>query len=127
VFVGIELGQWLNYQMGYLDDSSVIFPLSFDFSNLMALGIRTVIGLAVVGASEYVGKFISYTSLCAFYGVDGATLKKTPNAVDNTKKNFIDLTSKFLTYSFLGFTTLFFVPHVLRYFNVQRGSFYTEI
>ncbi|XP_070505319.1 sphingosine-1-phosphate phosphatase 1-like [Chironomus tepperi] len=127
VFVGIELGHWLNYQMGYLDDSQVVLPLAVEFNNILNFIMRTVIGLLIAAASEFIGKLVAYSSLCAYYGEDKKKLKETPDSIDNTKKNFIDLTTNFLTYSFLGFCTLFVVHHIYSYFNIQRTSFYTEI
>ncbi|KAG5675158.1 hypothetical protein PVAND_005084 [Polypedilum vanderplanki] len=127
VFVGVEIGHWLNYQMGYLNDSDVTLPLSLDFSNLIALGLRTVICLAIAGGSEFIGKIISYSLLCFYFNEDGKALKNAPNTVDNRRKNFIDLSTKFLTYFLLGFNTLFVTPLIFKYFNIQRNSFYTEI
>lgn len=127
VFVGIELGHWLNYQMGYLDDSQVVLPLTMEFNNVFSIILRTVIGLVIVAASEFIGKLVAYSTLCAYFGEDKKKLKEMPDSVDNTRKNFIDLTTNFLTYSFLGFCTLFLVHHIYSYFNIQRDSFFTEI
>ncbi|KAL7044374.1 hypothetical protein ACKWTF_001898 [Chironomus riparius] len=127
VFVGIELGHWLNYQMGYLDDSQVILPLSVEFNDIFSIILRAVIGLAIAAGSEFIGKLVTYSALCAYYGEDKKKLKEMPNSVDNNRKNFIDLTTNFLTYSFLGFCTLFLVHQIYSHLNIQRDSFYTEI
>lgn len=101
--------------------------MTLELTNYVNLGLRTVIGLSIAGASEFVGKLLSYSALCIYYGVDNKKLKEMPNSLDNTVKNFIDQTSKFLTYSFLGFNVVFLVPQLFKFLNIQRDSFYTEI
>lgn len=127
VFVGIELGTWFNYQCGYLNEVNLSYPLSFELGNYTSLVLRTVIGLAVAGATEFVGKSLTYSVLCTILNEDKKQLKNMPDSVDNKQKNFIELTTKFVTYSALGFNVLFTVPIIFQYLNIQRDSFYTEI
>lgn len=101
--------------------------MTVEFNNIISFILRTVIGLAIAASSEFIGKFVTYSALCAYYGEDKKKLKEMPDSVDNTKKNFIDLTTNFLTYSFLGFCTIFVVHQIYSYFNIQRDSFFTEI
>lgn len=118
----------MNYQCGYLKDTvAQSYPLHYAVDDYTSFGLRTVIGLAVVAGTEFIGKELSYKVLCSFLKEDGKKLKNMKNSVENVRKNFIDLTSKFTTYSVLGFNTLFLVPLIYQYFNIQRDSFYTEI
>lgn len=117
----------MNYQCGFLKETTSTFPLNFELGSHYSLCIRTVIGLAVVAATEFIGKGLIYSIICLVLKEDKKKLKELPNSVDNAKKNCIELTTKFLTYSILGFNTLFVVPLIFDYFHVQRDSFYTEI
>ena len=85
-----------------------------------------MIGLAVVAASEYSGKYVFNLLLCTLTGKDKGIVKSTENSLDNSIR-LIDLGTKYLTYSLLGFNTLFLAPKIFQYFNIQRDSFYTEI
>lgn len=127
VFAGIELGAWFNYNYGLLNLIEVPFPLTIDFSDLYSLTCRTVLGLVIVGLTELIGKQLSYSVICMFLGEDKTVLKESENSSENYKKNFVDLTSKFITYSVLGFNTLVLVPQVYKYFNIQRSSFFNEL
>jgi hypothetical protein len=117
----------MNYQCGYLKDTITQYPLHYEVDDYTSFGLRTIIGLAFVAATEFVGKEAFHRILCSFLKEDKNKLKKMKNSVDNVRKNFIDLTTKFATYSCLGFNTLFVVPLIFKYFNIQRDSFYTEI
>lgn len=129
VFVGIELGSWLNYQCGYVKEVDLVYPLNFEIGNYTTLGLRTVVGLGIVAVTEFIGKSLIQSILCSIMNEDKKKIKEMENSVEkkNSKKNFIDLTSKFVTYSLLGFNTLFTVPLVCNYFDIQRDSFYSEI
>ena len=86
-----------------------------------------MIGLAVVAATEFIGKEIIFALLCKYFKEEKTKLKNMKNSVDNVRKNLIELTTKFSTYSVLGFNTLFVVPLIFKYFGIERRSFYTEI
>jgi hypothetical protein len=127
VFVGVELGTWLNYQIGYLNDNNVTLPLEYGINSYNSIFFRTIVGLAIAGLTEFIGKLVVYDSLCLYFKKDKQILKETANSVDNTEKNFIDLSTKFVTYAVLGVNVVFFVPLIYKFLNIQRDSFYTEI
>lgn len=106
---------------------NVPLPLSFDFSDYKSLAFRTVLGLAVAGLTESLGKIISYPILSKFVNEDPKKLKESENSMTNFNKNFVDLTSKFFTYSALGFNTIVLVPQIYKYFNIQRDEFFNEM
>lgn len=103
------------------------YPLHYEIDDYTSFGLRTVIGLAIAGATEFIGKEGFYTILCSLLKEDKKKLKSMKNSVDNVRKNFVDLTTKFATYSVLGFNVLFVVPLIFKYLNIQRDSFYSEI
>lgn len=127
VFSGIELGVWFNYQFGLMNLNEASYQLTFDLGDPLHLAGRTVIGLIIVALTEFLGKLFSYPFLSSMVGADPKKLKEAENSVKNTKKNFVDLTSKFFTYSVLGFNTVVLVPIALQYFNLQRDNFYSEM
>lgn len=110
-----------------MNEGSFSYPLQFQLGDYTSLVLRTVIGLVVAGATEFALKSLTYSVLCTVLNEDKKRLKEMPNSVDNKQKNFIELTTKFVTYSVLGFNVLFTVPIIFQYFNIQRDSFYTEI
>lgn len=127
VFTGIELGTWFNYQFGISHFNQLPYPLSLDFNDYFSLAARTVSGLVIVGLTEFLGKFVSFSILCSVLSEDKKVLKASENSVNNTKKNFIDLSSKYFTYSLLGFNTIVLVPILFKYFNIQRDAFFHEL
>lgn len=127
VFSGIELGTWFNYRLGLLNLINVPSPLTLDFSDLFSLAARTILGLVIVGLTELIGNYVSFSFLCIILREDKKVLKASENSEENVSKNFVDLTSKFFTYSLLGFNTLVLVPAIFKYFNIQRDSFFNEI
>lgn len=127
VFSGIELGVWFNYHLGLMNLNDAPYQLTFDLGDPLHLAGRTAIGLIIVALTEFIGKLFSYPFLSSLVGADPKKLKESENSVINTKKNFVDLTSKFFTYSVLGFNTIVLVPVVLQYFNLHRDNFYSEM
>lgn len=127
VFSGIELGFWFNYQIGLLKQSDVPYPLSVEVGEWWHLVARTVIGLAVVGLTEVIGKNVSFSFLCWMINEDKKVLRESETSNQNKKKIFVDLTSKFFTYGVLGFNTIVLVPMLFRYFDIQRESFFYEM
>lgn len=125
VFSGIELGTWFNYQIGVLRESQS--SLSLDFSDYSSLAARTVLGLAVVGLTEFLGKYFSFSFLCLAMNEDKNLMKLSEDSGKNSKKNFLDLSSKFFTYCLLGFNTVVIVPILFKYFNIQRDAFFNEL
>lgn len=127
VFCGTELGTWWNYQSGVVQIVDVSLPLSLEFSDWYRVAARTVVGLIVAGSVEFLGKYFSYSFLCKLVSADKKALKESPNSIDNTRKNFVDLTSKFITYTSLGFFINTAVPILYKYLNIQRDAFFTEL
>lgn len=127
VFSGIELGVWFNYQFGLMSLNDAPYQLTFDLGDPLYLAGRTVVGLIIVALTEFLGKLFSYPFLSNLVGADPKKLKESENSVKNTNKNFVDLTSKFFTYSVLGFNTVVLVPVALQYVNLQRDNFYSQI
>lgn len=91
------------------------------------MAVRTIIGLFIAGLTEYLMKLVSFSLLSRFVGEDRKKLKASENSVENVKKNFVDLTSKFVTYFLLGFNLMLLVPTVQKYFNVHRETFFSEM
>lgn len=107
--------------------STAPYPLSLEFGSFYALAVRTVVGLAIVGLTEFLGKLVTFYLLSKVIDEDPKALKSSENSVDNTKKTFVDLSSKFITYCFLGFNCLVLVPIIFTYLNVQRKNFSMEL
>lgn len=129
VFCGIELGSWLNYQMGFIKETTENYPLTLHWAVIISKPFiaRLILGLVVAAISEFIGKVVSYSFLCFLIGKDKEMLKMAKDSNDNKEKLFVDLSSKFLTYTFLGFNILFVVPQLFHFLNIGRDSFYSEL
>jgi hypothetical protein len=126
VFSGVEFGSWVIYQSGWTKALEESYPLSLELGGILSFIARTILGLAIVALTEFIGK-ISFFAIFSFVvSEDRNVLKSSENSLENTKKNFVDLTSKFLTYSVLGFNTLVLCPKVFELFSIDRSRFYSE-
>jgi hypothetical protein len=142
VFSGIELGIWINYQFGIMKFSDVAPSMELD--SLYKFIARAVVGLVIAGLTEVLGKFCSSAFLSMLVGVDRKAQKAsehvsgssdkgsfsrraTEDTISNTKKTFVDLTSKFSTYCLLGVNILVLVPTIYKALNIQRDAFFVEL
>lgn len=126
VFSGIEFGSWINYQFGWTKILEESYPLSLGFGGLFYFIARTVVGLAIVALTEFLGKLGVFAFFSAVVGEDRRTLKASENSLENTKKNFVDLLSKFITYFILGFNCLVVVPKIFELLHIDRPRFFSE-
>ena len=127
VFTGIEFGTWINYQAGLFHKTQISYPLSLDFSDYFSFIARTFVGLIIAGLTEFLLKYFSFSILCFVLNEDKKAIKLSENSVSNTKKNFIDLTSNFFSYCFLGLNIIIFVPYIFNLLNIQRSRIYHEL
>lgn len=127
VFCGVELGTWFSYQLGIFQKTELSYPLALDIGNYYSFAARTILGLAIVALTEFLGKYISFTGLCFIFNQDKKLLESSENSVTSTTKNFIVLTSKYFTYCVLGFNAIVLIPVIFNYLNIQRDRFYQEL
>lgn len=120
---------WLSYQLGLKNIAEVSQPISIDLSDVFVLLVtaRAVLGLAIAGLTEFIALKLSLSFLCRWLSEDPKTFKESLKKEESTKKNFIDLTSKFVVYCLLGFNVVVVVPIIFNYFNIQRDSFFFEL
>lgn len=131
VFVGVQLGAWLNYQLGNMQvdplhehSSQIVWPTLPIFGLIVA---RTIIGLCVVAVTEVLGKLISFSLLCKMFGKNPKELKSSEDSLKNKTKIIIDLSYKFITYGLIGFNAQYLIPNLFRFLDINRAQFYTEI
>lgn len=126
VFTGVEFGAWFNYQLGWIKKFDDSYPLSFEFGEILMFLARTVIGLAIVALTEFLGKMICWAMFSAAVKENQNVLKTSENSLENTKKNFVDLSSKFITYSVLGFNTISLIPKLFDLLKIDRSRYFSE-
>lgn len=126
VFSGIEFGSWVNYQLGLTHMLEETYPLSLTFDGFLAFTARTVVGLAIIGLIEYGGKFSMFALFSAVVKENPKTLKSSADSLENKKKSFVDLSTKFVTYSLLSFTIVVFSPKLFEIMHINRTRFYSE-
>lgn len=128
--VGIQIGTWLNYQLGSMQTPTAEPPYAIlwpDHSMLGLILLRTVIGLSCVLATRALAKTISYAVLCACLGRNRHELLKSENSLLNHDKTVVDLCYKYLACAGIGFNTVYLLPNVFKALDIGRPDFYTEL
>lgn len=130
LYAGIEVGAWMNYQLGYMTvpDMTPPYPIIWPGHAMMGhLLIRTVIGLCCILATRSLGKTIGWTVGCALIGRDKEQLKASENSLENSHKVFVDLFAKFGLTLMIGLNLQFLLPNLFKWMGIGRPDFYTEI
>lgn len=130
VCAGIQIGAWVNYQMGdmKLPMSSPPYEIIWPSYRMIGLIIlRTVLGLCCIVATRAIGKSMSYAFVCGLLGKDKNQLRNSENSLQNKHKIIVELSYKFFTYGMIGFNTQYLLPNVFKLLNIGRPDFYTEI
>lgn len=130
VCVGLQIGAWSNYQLGYLIAPESEPPYEIIWPNYQMFGLlilRTVIGLCCIVATRALGKSVCYAFVCALLGRSKNEIKSSENTLENKHKTIVELVYKFFTCSLIGFNTQFLLPNVFKTLNIGRPDFYTEI
>lgn len=130
VCVGLHIGAWLNYQTGTLTQTNLSQPYTIMWPSLLMCGrtiLRTIIGFTFVLSIKTFGKQLSYIVLCTILGEKVEDIKKAENTLHNKHKTFVELGSKYFTCAAIGFCTLYVLPPLFRFINIERPTFYTEI
>lgn len=130
VTIGVQLGAWLNYQMGVMSQPELSQPYTILWPSMtMAICtvIRTVIGFTCVFLTMKYGKKVSYSFLCALLREDADHIKKSANTVKNKHKTFVELGCKYFQCFAVGFNTMYVLPPLFRFLHIERPTFYTEI
>lgn len=130
VCAGIQVGAWINYQLGYVHASVAQPPYQIIWPSHAMLGtliLRTVLGLCCILATKAMGKSVCYAVACAFLGRDKTELIQSENTLANKPKILVDLSSKFVTCFFIGLNIQYLLPNVFKLVGIGRPDFYTEI
>ncbi|KAL5282419.1 SGPP1 family protein [Megaselia abdita] len=130
VCVGLQIGAWLNYHMGYLIAPDALPLYEIIWPNYQMFGLlilRTVIGLCCIVATRALGKTVSYAFVCAILGRNEKDVKNSENTLENKHKTTVELVHKYFTYGLIGFNTQFLLPNVFKILDIGRPDFYTEM
>ncbi|XP_044754618.1 sphingosine-1-phosphate phosphatase 1-like [Coccinella septempunctata] len=130
VCVGILTGSWLNYQTGELTPSDlkppypIMWPSSIMFGCLI---LRSILGFTCIGLLKALSENIFYSCMCALLRQDEANLKQSEHSLENKHKTIVELATKYLTCSFIGFCITYSLPQLFKYLRIERPNFFTEI
>lgn len=130
VCLGVQIGAWTNYQMGFLFESKATQPYAIIWPTYEMFGLcalRTIIGFCCILSTRALCKSASYATLCALLKLNSKELKFTKDSLENKQKIIVELGYKFITYLLMGFNTLYSMPTVFRMLGIERPTFYTEI
>ncbi|CAL8140379.1 unnamed protein product [Orchesella dallaii] len=127
--VGMNLGGWLNYQMGILrgpPPSSPPYVVMWPTGNMILLALlRQCLGLVVVLLSKVMAKKLAH--LCLMKVKSCGELEKQED--DDAMKPGMgtELFTKFLTYLLVGLSVTYASPNLFRGLGIERPTFHTEI
>jgi sphingosine-1-phosphate phosphatase 1 len=130
VCAGIQIGSWLNYQLGYMipNDFPPPYPIIWPSNNMLGLTIlRTIIGFCGVMSTKAIAKSMSYGVVCAFLGRDKNELLNSENTLENKHKIFVELCYKYFACAIIGFNAVYLFPNAFKLVGIERPTFYTEI
>lgn len=130
VTAGLQIGVWLNYQMGYMVTPDATPPYDIIWPTYPMLGLmilRTILGLCCVVATRAIAKSISYAVVCAALGKNKNELRNSANTLENRDKIIVELCYKYFTCCMIGFNAAYLLPNVFKLIGIGRPDFYTEI
>jgi len=129
-YLGVQLGVWLNYQLGFLHHPAGSNQYLIQLPALTEAGLmllRVIIGGLIAVLTRAVFKPLTYHAACYFLNTDKTTLSKQEYHISNKEKLAADLFYKFLTWLAVCFTVVFISPLTFRLLGCDRVSFYTEL
>ena len=119
VVVGVGIGAWLNYQLGFSLDTTKPVRVPVSMPTLWWLGmslLQFVVGVAMVFAVKMVVKPVTVRFFCAFFGLDKVDAQHPSVMVGY----------KYTTYLCLGLTMVFFAPLLFTRLGFGRPNYYLE-
>ncbi|XP_015927970.2 sphingosine-1-phosphate phosphatase 2 [Parasteatoda tepidariorum] len=120
---GFALGSWLNYSLGVIRGPPIPPPYSILWPGYKVFGLallRAMIGISCIIATRAFFNSITYGLLCYVMRVDPRDLK-------SRQKLLVEIPSKFLTYTAIGFVITYVSPFVFRLLNIERLTMFTEV
>lgn len=129
VTAGIQIGVWLNYQLGAMQTPIGVPPYTIIWPSYSMLGLmllRTVIGLSCVVATRALAKSLCYAVIGTLLGRDRNELRRSENSLQNHDKTIVELCYKYLACGAIGFNTVYLLPNVFKALDIGRPDFYTE-
>lgn len=119
-YIGVQLGYWINYQVGLLTSVTEREEFLFDQWIFAKMIIRSVIGGAIGGLAKNGTTPLWIRFSCYLDGIDHTQY-------DNSRNLFVELFYKFWSYLSLGFIVVVFSPLVFIILGCERSSYYTEL
>ncbi|CAL1546044.1 unnamed protein product [Lymnaea stagnalis] len=117
---GVGLGQWMNYQLGFSQESDSTGPYAIMFPTWGWVGmalLRFVSGVFIIFLMQTFARFLSIRFFSYVYGLDKPD-KTFPGVMT---------AYKFTTYCFVGSGITFFIPIIHLYFGIHRPSIFLEV
>ncbi|KFM73456.1 Sphingosine-1-phosphate phosphatase 1, partial [Stegodyphus mimosarum] len=107
---GFALGSWLNYRLGVIRGPALPPPYDIMWPDYRVFGLallRAIIGISCIVATRAFFKSVSYAIFCFVMRVDSSDLK-------SRQKILVEIPSKFITYTAIGFVITYVAPFVFR-------------
>ena len=129
-WLGLQLGCWGTYQMGYLHAAPTPPPYPIIWPTFATYGytlLRMIVGGVIMIATRAIFKPITYALFCRVAGADRHILKNQPTTIENKTKIRVNLSYKLFTYTAIGFNMVVTAPIVFRVIGCERSTYYTEM
>lgn len=112
---GVQIGSWLNYQLGMMTDPTSPTPFLIHWPTnrmLLLIALRTVIAAISIELIRQLGKRLIYPALCNLQSLNSRDpeSKKVPG---------VEVPLKLLTYSLIGIDMAYLSPIIFRRLSLQ--------
>lgn len=129
-YLGVQIGSWLNFQLGLLYQASSLPPyplMSPSLPDISLMILRVLIGGIIAGLTHTVAKPLTFKTACYILGTSKEALLQQEYHINNKKKLAADLFYKFLTWLTVCFTVVFLSPFVFRLLGCSMTGAYSEL
>jgi len=129
-FLGTHLASWSNFQLGILKGPPLPPPYPILWPNYEQYGetlLRMAVGGVILIATRAMSKPLIFYLSCFLVNANPQEIKSQKHEVQNKKKLYVELATKFFVYFAVGFNILFVAPIVFRVMGCERATFHTEV
>ena len=89
--------------------------------------LRMAVGGVILIATRAMAKPMIFYLSCFLVSAKPQEIKAQKHEIENKKKLFVEISTKFFVYFAVGFNILFVAPIAFRVIGCERATFHTEV
>jgi len=125
-YMGVLIGFWTNYQLGFLSELSATNAITFDQWTIAKMLIRSIVAGLLGVLAKKVSKPILIRVACSAVGLQPEEYQQGKKD-QHSKQLVVELFYKFVSYLCMAVNIVFLAPLILSVIGVGRPSFYNEL